>query len=829
MEPLFSVAGIVRNRLWVSIGIAVATAAAIVTARDLTLDTDPMELLPDDAPAGRAYRTYVSRFGGLEQVFVLIVPGPQNEAQESHLVRAAVLLEERLASSPEVAHARAGLEEADEQFFLRFVAPRAPLLLEDGWREVVAGRIERAAIKQRVSRLKAQLTTPAGLALGPIAQHDPLGFSEKLPGFASGPDPPIHPLTSSFLAPGGRATLLMLTPRRAEMDSEGGRALITVLEDSYRQVQDEIDVPVRFLAVGGPLYAAYDEALLRRDLRRTLIGSLAGAATLVSLAFGSLATPLVLLAPLVVALAWTAGLLALVHASLSAVTLCFGAILVGLGMDYSIHLTARYHFHRSSVDDGSYVAAIEQAVRHTRAGILASALTTAAGFATLTLAEFRPLRELGYVVTVGIGAILVSVALVGPIAIHLASSPSKHQPGILWRWLGKTLDGMARASRAEPRLVVLAAAALSVGALLGLRSLSIDADVRTLRPARHPLLEAEERLVEHFGLGPQTATIVAHGHDLSEALVRADSIDRLLRRELGNGVSLSSPARFLVPQEVLEERLPQLAELPFGDAASTLEQELTAVNLDPRAFAPGLRALRALGRGEDPAPPPRASWPDWLEDSLRITDEGAWAALRLRLPENFWAEGPPDELLAQVQELAPGTSFASAAAIGAELRSLAGRDLRLLSVLAVAAMAGTVLLSFRGRWRPSLMAVSPVLLGSLWSLGAWAAFGPALDLFSLAVLPILLGIGIDDGLHVMHGARRNPSGGVVGAIRGTGPALALTTLTTSVGFGSLVLSDIPALRRGGVLVAAGVMACLLATVVVLPAIDSLCRPRTGAR
>ncbi len=75
----------------------------------------------------------------------------------------------------------------------------------------------------------------------------------------------------------------------------------------------------------------------------------------------------------------------------------------------------------------------------------------------------------------------------------------------------------------------------------------------------------------------------------------------------------------------------------------------------------------------------------------------------------------------------------------------------------------------------------------------------------------------------MHGARRDPVAGISGAVAQAGRALVLTTLTTCVGFGSLVLSTVPGLRNGGLLIAAGVAACLAATLLVLPAIEAAAR------
>jgi hypothetical protein len=135
-----------------------------------------------------------------------------------------------------------------------------------------------------------------------------------------------------------------------------------------------------------------------------------------------------------------------------------------------------------------------------------------------------------------------------------------------------------------------------------------------------------------------------------------------------------------------------------------------------------------------------------------------------------------------------------------------------------------MLVSFRGRPLPALLALAPVALGLLWTLGLAAALGLPLDPFSLQVAPLLLGIGVDNGLHVVHGARGAggfAAGGLQRAVAAAGRAIALCTLTNAAGFGSLALSRLPALSRGGLLVAAGALLCLAATLVVLPAAGAL--------
>jgi lauroyl/myristoyl acyltransferase len=392
-----------------------------------------------------------------------------------------------------------------------------------------------------------------------------------------------------------------------------------------------------------------------------------------------------------------------------------------------------------------------------------------------------------------------------------------------------------------PWAVLIGAVLLTGMAGVGLAGLRLDADPKSLRPDDHPALRAEALLTEGFDLLQDTATVVIPAPDVAQALARSASVRRHLRavlREAGEGGEITAPSDWLGPgATVVAARRALLAEaspgspLDLNQAAATLRAALVEEGLDPAFYAPGFAALAALARGEDPVPsvlPPSeaaASWPPAMAELIRQDPSpggGVWAAVRLRLPAGTWADGPPPDVWAAVVQDAPGAGYASVVALGTDLQRTARRDLRGLGWGALAVVALVVLLSFRGRPGRSLLAFLPVSLGVVWTLGLWGGLGQPLDLISLAVLPILLGIGIDDGLHAVHGAVELGHLGLLpAAVRDAGRAIALTTLTTCAGFLSLRLSHIPGLQAGGLLVALGVAACLVATLLVLPAVGTL--------
>ena len=811
-----------RPRLLLAITVAL-TLAALVPALHFRVETDLSALLPEGAPGAEDYRLFMRTFGGFEKVFV-IVRSPRGRLEDpAPLTAAAERLAAILGHSPEVAEARSGLTEEDERFFLTYVAPRLPLLVHGkDWKADLARRLEPAAIHARVVQMRQTLRSPAGPVAASFFTADPLGLSEGLLN-AAAPTLPIDPLTGSFVSRGGDAALVILTPARAEIDPAGGRALLADLDRAYHEVRRSAEIPLDFKAVGGPIYAAQDEALLRGDLSRTAAASGLGVIVLLLLGFGGAFIPLIVLASVVAGLVWTVAATALWLGSITVVGVGFAAALLGMGVEYGIHGGARFRQLRLAGQDAA--SALAGTFRDPGPGIVSSALTTAAGLGALCLAHFRPLRELGQVLTVGVLVTLVTtVALGAAVLVAFPRRSAVSTPPRLWRRFGQpALEGTVGFAARRPVTVLAVSALLTAVSAWGVSRLSFSTDLRSLRPANHPSAEAERLLVDTFSLGLDTFTVVAPGRTLGEALDKAAAVRPVLESRFGSGAEITSPAEWLIQGRRLEGRLRDLRQLPLARAADDFERELAAAGFRLEPFAPALAALRAMGRGEDPNPPPPAAWPRWMSELVRVGPAGAAAAVHVRAP--LGAEGSADRLARDLRRIAPDLALASVPRVGAELRGLAVQDLARSSALALALVAVVVIVSVRWRIGDSLLSALPLALGCLWTFGLWGACGGHVDLLAISALPVLFGTGIDLGVHAVHGGRSRPEEGVRGTIESSGLAMILIALTTGVGFGSLGSSRVPGIQNAGTLVALGVVACLIATFLVLPALESLARSR----
>jgi predicted RND superfamily exporter protein len=165
----------------------------------------------------------------------------------------------------------------------------------------------------------------------------------------------------------------------------------------------------------------------------------------------------------------------------------------------------------------------------------------------------------------------------------------------------------------------------------------------------------------------------------------------------------------------------------------------------------------------------------------------------------------------------------------AEVRQLLPADLLRVGSFSLLLVALTLLLHFR-RLAPALVAVASVGTGVVWLLLGCAVLGIPWTAYNLIVIPVLIGIAIDENVFLVHGALERSGTAqerVARALRESGRAVLTTAMTTAAGFATLSVCAFDGLRSLGTTAALGIATCLAATLVVTPALLPWLSPRTA--
>ena len=513
-------------------------------------------------------------------------------------------------------------------------------------------------------------------------------------------------------------------------------------------------------------------------------------------------TAILLTLPLLVSLAWAGGVAAVAFGSLNLMTSTLGLVLFGLGIDYGIHFYARYSEERGG--GAGVETAIEETFVSTGQAITVSAFTTASALFVLQLADFRGFSEFGLIGGMGILFALVSMLTVLPALIVLAERTGA---------IDLRVRGDSSAYEPERRFP-FSRTILSVSlAVVGL-AVFLAPRVRF----EYDFSKLEPTYVEYDQRAAALAPVFSNGERRNPAYILLDEAADVL--PVSEALKqLAAQDSLILTVESLQERFPT----DSAGARRKLERlaEIRAVLDDPFLAADQtgqVAMLRQAASAREPVP--LDSVPPFLTRPFR-TRSGEIGNFVIVFPRGNMSDGRRSirfsELIGAVQT-PEGEDFyaASTQLVAADMLRLMQDESPRMVGITFALVFVLVYVSFRSiRW--TLAAVLPLAVGILWMLAVMVIGSVELTFYNLVVLPTVLGIGNDGGVHLAHRYREEGKGSIRRVLRSTGEHVTMGAVTNLIGFAGLLLSNHPGLRSIGVLAVSGIGATLAATLVFFPA------------
>jgi predicted RND superfamily exporter protein len=235
-------------------------------------------------------------------------------------------------------------------------------------------------------------------------------------------------------------------------------------------------------------------------------------------------------------------------------------------------------------------------------------------------------------------------------------------------------------------------------------------------------------------------------------------------------------------------------------------------------FEPGLKALgemlshREILTWEEVQASPLKKISDRF---LKREGDACLSVAYVHLKQGFWAHPGAEDFLGTLKESNPATSLTSSKLVQRELEELMTRESWRILLLALAAVSLLIYFDFRS-WAMTFLSLLPVGLASLWTQGIMGLLGIHLNFMNLVVFTMVLGIGVDYGVHVLHRGVQSPPGQLEQELHKINKGVVLSGLTTLAGFGSLVFSAYPGLQSMGAVALMGVGFSLLFALTLVP-------------
>lgn len=882
-------AALMCDHPWKVLGFAVLLAAAsiTITALGLEFQADRNALIADELDWNQRYIQYREDFGANDQIAV-VVELPTDVPVAEALSQARGFIDDVVARIETSEHIKRAWYRIETDAILMRLLPLGEYT--EGLEQMAQARplLESATPGELVAKLIVGLRQQSDedqTAEQATAQIDLIRKFAQIN---------RRVLEGESITVDMAAAELGLGDRWQYLASDDGRLLFIDIEAA--RVEGEVDPAAPAVAdvraalamvraeypninaglTGIPVMEADETIVSMRDSTKCSIIALIAIAVLMIVAFHGWRLPALAVGSLMFGVAWSFGFLTLSIGHLQVLSVIFTVILLGLGIDFGIHMISKFELvRRDHPDDASgFRASMVDTFQSAGPGIVTGAITTAVAFGTTLLTDFKGMAEMGLIAGVGVLLCLVAMFTVLPAVMRLFwNSHRRYTPG------HRRLVDLHATTWLTPLtrhpVVTLAVAAAVVAAAIPLAlTVRYDNDLTQLLPSNLESTIWQDKVLDHSDKAIWYAASIVD--DLDEAKRRTEKF-----RSLDTAASVGGVGLLFPPDEQVKADRAEALRIELGDTLTRVPadpakasvvgytQQLRAVSLmlaiamqredirsEPTVHAAlgtlasevtqtlgvvdsadfvevaevrgqaqqqlfsELRELvrRRIDRATLPRPLALTDLPEYLSiDAVSLAGPDRYQ-LKVYPLENVWN---PDDLEPFVNDI---TSI-DPKATGSPFQIYYSGQLMLDSYLfaggaALLAVFVLVLVDF-ARLSDALLCLLPVAIGFAAMLAISKLAGVTINPANITVLPLMFGIGVDAGVHIMHRYHQDRRASPPGLGHGTGKGIMLTSVTTIIGFSAMMLAEHRGIRSLGFVLAVGIAMTLAACLLVMPAVLSL--------
>ena len=886
----------------VALALIAALASVIYTAVQLEFITDRNALVAPEAEYNQRFLKFTKAFGDQELMLLMIAPAPgpidnpdfnpkvPGELTRNEMKQAAREVVAELRKKPE--HFPLIVDRVDPDSFggtrmlympvddLKAISeqveagkplihelaaePSYPSMLLGMRRGIEEGTLNDLPDDEQLARAGSEM---AKLIAG---IHENLGAPEGEPPmkdmFAFDSSDPTLDKDGYFFSWEGRLLYVAILPDK----DQGALNQIEEPLRYAREVVDEVQARHPKLAVGltgRPVIYSDEMEASGRDMTIATIFAIIAVGLMFILAFKSFMRPLLAVLSLVLALCWTIGATTLFIGHLNIFAMVFGVVLVGLGIDFGIHLLAHY---RHGLERGLGVRdALIEVYREIGMGTVLGAVTTAAALSTAALTDFLGLAELGIICGIGIIFCLIAMLVVFPAMLIIVDRRRIGDGDPVLREtmaereaieLQQRKPARSRVSRVGALIVVLLVlSGVGISALeLSRGWVPFDYNLLNLNDPSSEGIHWEELLIEHDQRASYAASTSKSLEELRELRVEYEELEddglvrntesilpenEALKRDVLGQIDAALPSSFAaLPERAsdakslrsaarklqaavreLQGRGERYAEA-FEPAAAALGQivELTRqrpehvdarlAEVEPVFFGNLVGLISGLKRDANPPEITAETLPEIMRARYvgKDSDGETVFALYVYPKKNAWVRENASEFNSAILDIDP-----NATGVTIQIQESSNLIVKGFGKSVLYAFIAIFVLLFIDLRRPLAVVVALLPLASALAilLGVMTLTDLSFNFANFFGVPILIGTTVDAGVYLVHSQRH---GDALRTLRQTRRACLLCGLTTLFGFGSLVTASHLGIVSLGHVLVTGCLAGILGSYFVVP-------------
>lgn len=680
---------------------------------------------------------------------------------------------------------------------LDFMYDNLPLFLEEADYQYLEDRLSKDSITNLVQSNYKTLISPSGLIAKKLIRKDPFGLSfrglKKLEALKISDDFEMY--NGYLLANNKQNLLLFLDPALPTNDTDANKEFVEKLYSISESLNLKYQTKAKSEYYGSTVIAASNASQIKNDIQFTVSIALSILLLILIFFYKRITIPILLFVPTALGALTAIVSLHFIRESISAISLGIGSILLGITLDYSLHILTHY---RNNND-------IKQLYKDVTKPVLMSSITTAVAFLCLLLLKSQALQDLG---------IFAAISVIATSLFALVIIPLLYKPKPINKSDSKNiLERFASYQYSKNKVLLVALGLLVIVSFFTSKKVFFNKDLNNMNYQSEEILEAQNNLDDLLKLSSKSVYVVAYGDDLNSVLKANTQIDSVLERVKATNQILqySSNGAIVLSAKSQQEKIDRWNSFFTPEVKSDLKN-----NLIEKGNEVGFRVATYQ------------LFYDLLDKEFTPIGLSEYAAVNAFLTDEYISDneelktavtlvklnGGQKEALELAIEDIPNTLLIDRKAISETFLGGLRADFSNLVKYSFVAVFLIILMFFRNI-ELTLLTTIPIAITWFLTLGLMGVFGIEFTIFNVIISTFIFGLGVDYSIFITNGLVKDYTKGTK-EITTYKVSIILSVITTILGVGALIFAKHPALRSISALCLIGILITLFVSFTVQP-------------
>ena len=678
-----------------------------------------------------------------------------------------------------------------------FVNQNLPLFLDENDYTEIERKLNKDSIAKQIESNYTSLVSPTSLVTKEFIKKDPLGITflgiKKLNALNISKDFKLE--DNYIVTKDGKTLLLFIDPKNKSNDTKNNEVFVKSLNEIKEDINKNFKDKTEISYFGSPIIAVANAQQIKKDIQNTVIISMTVLLILLIYYFRNIFTPFIVFLPTVFAVFISLMILYFIKDKISAISLSVGAILIGITIDYALHILTHYKHNNN----------IEELYKEITQPIILSSATTAVSFLCLVFVRSEALKDLGLFAAITVFLSAITALVIVPQLYHPKEKLEKTSTNFI--------DKIGNYPYENNKPLIIVCSMMIVACLFGFRHVGFNEDIGDLNYIPKDLKTNEAKLEKLSDITSKSIYTISYGNSENEALERNSRLSTFLEKEKQEGKILSYNS---IGHLVLSAKDKKKKIEKWNSFWSQNKKNKTIAEMVKKGNEFGFNAS-AFDRFNENLNKnyPNLSLKDYekikaLQISEFLSKENGFFTVSnvVKIDEN-----KRDAFIKDVEKNQEALAI-DRQQMNENFLGLLKRDFNTLINYSLLAIILTIIVFFRN-FELSLLTMFPIVLTGVVTAGILYFLGLELNIFSTVVCTLVFGVGDDFSIFLTKAMQKEHTTGK-NELPTYRISIILAVFTTILSIGSLIFAKHPALHSLALVALIGMFSVIVITSTLYP-------------